>query len=353
MLPLLPDPSMYKTFVFSFAVASIAAGAGSESVHGHSPARRCPTLAQNVVAPGDQKPLRMISAQQKHAMRHWLIQGYRFGVRGIFFFPPPRVFVASPPKTGSHLLNQLLNHLPRMIFSGVHYSPDDFVYIPSPEAIRKSGGRKITDWQALGNEFARIRTGHYLTAHFPWRQELTDVLQELNYKSIFLIRDPRDTVVSEAFYVTRSETNYLHHRYNNVFTTTEERLMGRIQGFPPDEHGRGQQAVGARLAAYMPWLSAANTHVCRFESLVGAMGGGSHEGQRAEINSIAGHVNRPLSPQQVSALPEKIWSPRSSTFRKGQIGDWRNHFTEEHKQAFKQQAGQYLVQLGYEKDLNW
>jgi hypothetical protein len=34
-------------------------------------------------------------------------------------------------------------------------------------------------------------------------------------------------------------------------------------------------------------------------------------------------------------------------------GGWREFFTEEHKQLFKDVAGDLLVRLGYEKDNNW
>jgi hypothetical protein len=43
----------------------------------------------------------------------------------------------------------------------------------------------------------------------------------------------------------------------------------------------------------------------------------------------------------------------SLTFRQGQTGDWRNHFVEEHRSTFKEVAGDTLVRLGYEKDLDW
>jgi hypothetical protein len=39
--------------------------------------------------------------------------------------------------------------------------------------------------------------------------------------------------------------------------------------------------------------------------------------------------------------------------RKGIAGDWRNVFTEEDKRIFKREAGWLLVDLGYEKDVNW
>ena len=39
--------------------------------------------------------------------------------------------------------------------------------------------------------------------------------------------------------------------------------------------------------------------------------------------------------------------------RKGVAGDWRNVFTKTDKHVFKETAGDLLVDLGYEKDLNW
>jgi Sulfotransferase domain len=43
----------------------------------------------------------------------------------------------------------------------------------------------------------------------------------------------------------------------------------------------------------------------------------------------------------------------SSFYRKGIAGDWKNHFTEEDRGVFKEEAGGLLIRLGYEKDLDW
>jgi len=40
-------------------------------------------------------------------------------------------------------------------------------------------------------------------------------------------------------------------------------------------------------------------------------------------------------------------------WRKGIVGDWRNHFAEDDKHLFKATAGSLLIELGYEHDLNW
>lgn len=43
----------------------------------------------------------------------------------------------------------------------------------------------------------------------------------------------------------------------------------------------------------------------------------------------------------------------SAALRKGIAGDWKNVFTEEDRQIFKEEAGNLLVKLGYEKDNDW
>jgi len=42
-----------------------------------------------------------------------------------------------------------------------------------------------------------------------------------------------------------------------------------------------------------------------------------------------------------------------TTFRKGLSGEWKNLFSESHKDTFKDIAGDLLIKLGYEKDLGW
>jgi len=44
---------------------------------------------------------------------------------------------------------------------------------------------------------------------------------------------------------------------------------------------------------------------------------------------------------------------RKRFYRKGIAGDWKNHFRDEDKRIFKEIAGDLLIQLGYEKDLDW
>ena len=67
-------------------------------------------------------------------------------------------------------------------------------------------------------------------------------------------------------------------------------------------------------------------------------------------------VRAPLSsPRELtlSAMEESINPGKSPTFRSGKTGEWKKHFTDEHKRIFKDVAEDLLVKLGYEKDENW
>jgi hypothetical protein len=57
--------------------------------------------------------------------------------------------------------------------------------------------------------------------------------------------------------------------------------------------------------------------------------------------------------EKLSRGRERGQEDPSSFYRKGVAGDWRNHFTEEDRRIFKEEAGELLIRLGYEEDLDW
>jgi sulfotransferase 6B1 len=68
------------------------------------------------------------------------------------------------------------------------------------------------------------------------------------------------------------------------------------------------------------------------------------------LNRIPLHSPRQLI---LASLEASINPTKSPTFRSGKTGEWKKHFTEEHKSLFKEVAGDLLVKLGYERDGNW
>lgn len=283
-------------------------------------------------------------------LRKIAIPAYRAYARAMVFYPGPRVLATSMPKAGTHLLSSLLRNFPRLMFSGRHHALRNFRILDTPGA---AGEPPRFDWAKVERSLAAVNKGQFMTAHFAPLPELMAILERLDYRVVNIIRDPRDVVVSSTYYLASLKRHFLHDRINAQYPTVEDRLMAVIVGIPADGSGRGLPPVGRRISRYRQWIDQALTYVCRFERLIGASGGGSAEEQMQEIELIGAHIDRPMTKEAAAAVADRTWSPESSTFRKGMIGDWKNHFTDDHKQAFKEQAGDQLIELGYERDDNW
>ena len=264
--------------------------------------------------------------------------------------PGPRVLALSMPKAGTHLLGKLLGTLPEMMFSGLHL--DDNHIFP---------GAQVGDWsdpqldrQRLMRVAGHCLPGQYMTGHFPFTNAIAETLAKHELRSVLILRDPRDVVVSYAHYVSR-EPRHAHCRYfNNELKSVEKKIMATIRGFPKSELvPRGLLSIGRLIGDYLPWTTSPNVTVCSFERLVGSSGGGTLKEQLAEVKKISDAVDRPLNGTQLELISQKVFTKNSRTFRKGQIGDWSNSFTAQHREAFKEVAGKQLIELGYESDYDW
>jgi hypothetical protein len=164
----------------------------------------------------------------------------------------------------------------------------------------------------------------------------------------FIYRDPRDVVVSHVFYVTDMEPNHVHHAYYQTLPDFDARLKTSILGIP-DSVAEFPDITG-RFAPYIGWLDRPEVLNLHFEDFI-------HDRQ-ATLNRIIDHflARVPLSVSQSSILEylETSINPKKSpTFRSGKTGEWKKHFTDEHKAIFKEIAGDLLVKLGYESSYDW
>ncbi len=254
----------------------------------------------------------------------------------------PLIFGNSFPKSGTHLLTQVLFALPQ-IGPAVNQGMG-----PVLTFERQTGRRRSV--QEIVADLAPLRAGDIGFGHVAATPETQARLCGPRVAHFFLYRDPRDVAVSHAFYVTDRAPDHVHHNhYQETLGSPEERLATSIQGRP--ELGDQFPDIGARFALYRGWLDCQWVCRLRFEAFI--------EDRDAVLRKILhylearGFLTDWDEPRALRLLSGAIDPSRSPTFRQGRSGSWREHFTEEHRALFKEVAGDLLVELGYERGLDW
>ena len=252
----------------------------------------------------------------------------------------PVLFGNSMPKSGSHLIIQMLQGFTRI---------GPFVNPGFPPVNRAEDNSKLKESEIMVN-IKRLRSGDiaygYLHASDPYFSEL----KKPGMASVFIYRDPRDMIVSHVYYATHMNINHgMHRYYSEVLHSMEERINAAIQGV--DEKGSIVTPIKTKYANYLGWLSQADVLCMRFEDLI--------LDQESAINKLIDFIAQrgylpSIDREEANYLIRKSVVPkRSGTFRKAEPGNWKEHFTETNKSIFKDNTGDLLLELGYEKDYDW
>lgn len=93
-----------------------------------------------------------------------------------------------------------------------------------------------------------------------------------------------------------------------------------------------------------------SVHVFRYEDMHA-----DTERGRAELYEYLGLDPAQAAPlsHETKTLPGFKNETPNDFFRKGQVGDWQNYATDDFRRIMKQHAGETLIELGYENNLNW
>jgi sulfotransferase 6B1 len=252
----------------------------------------------------------------------------------------PTLLSISFPKSGTHLLDQILLGFAKVApFSKRLHS---FYAEYEGESGRKRPPEQAFAW------LDSLKPGDIASAHLFARPEAVEKVCSPDFVSYFIFRDPRDVVVSHVFYVTDMEARHVHHNYYTSLPDFNARLSASILG--RSDAGVEFPDIAARFAPYLGWLDRPEVLSLHFEDLI--------NDRAAALTGIMDHLQAraPLpAPRQevLDSLESSINPKRSPTFRSGKTGEWKKHFTPEHKKIFKDVAGDLLVRLGYEKNNDW
>lgn len=256
------------------------------------------------------------------------------------FNDAPPIFANSKPKSGSHLLLQVMNGFTRIM--PYKYVDADPVRTITYEGRRKTKEEILAD--LTGTPKGVIGWG-YVDA----TPENASFLTSDGRINFFIYRDPRDMLVSQVFFATDMHEEHGMHDYYNSLPDFGERLNIAITGI--DRDGLKMVSVKQRYEGVFEWLKQKNTMCIRFEDLIN----NRNETLMSMLDEVesTGYKIPTSREKALSILVDAIQPKKSHTFRSGKTGGWTQHFTEEHKKLFKDVAGDLLIRLGYEKNNDW
>jgi hypothetical protein len=260
--------------------------------------------------------------------------------RRLSFNDAPPIFGNAKPKSGSHLLLQILNGFTKLM-------PYKYVEADPVRTITREGRRK-TEEEVL-NELEQLPQGVIGWGYVEPSPENVAFLCQPHRVNYFIYRDPRDMLVSQVFFATDMNEEHGMHEYYKSLPDFGERLKVAITGI--DQDGLYMVSVQQRYASVFEWQEQPNVMCIRFEDLINDRDV-TLDAMLDEVESIGYKIPTPRE-KALSILIEAIQPKKSHTFRSGKVGGWQEHFTEEHKQLFKDVSGDLLVRLGYEKNEDW
>ncbi len=244
----------------------------------------------------------------------------------------------SIPKSGTHLLKQILLGIP-----GMQHHPDKgmFGHYQYQTAKHLENIRNLSH-----NEFAN--------GHLFYTSEWESFFNELKLKQIFVLRDPRDIVVSYAYFIPTLPIHPLYSTFQQEGFTHKDRIKFLIEGGQPITKTKYVQPdVSEWFTSFSKWSERENVFTVKFEDLTS-----SHLKRIQTVHRIVKFLwdEQPVPftrPVMVGKMIQNINPETSPTYRKGKIGGWKEEFDKELITLFKQYAGQLLIDLQYEKNMNW
>jgi len=270
----------------------------------------------------------------------------------------PKIFVNSLPKSGTYLLASVLELMPDIYMHNLKLNrrlrnhPLNYLLFFNRTTVLAGVDQPCKiKLQTLESKIRRIKKNSFSIGHIPYDPLVVDLLESYHIKTLFMIRDPRDIVVSKMYFNVKMKKHFLHKHYMSL-GSDKARLKAAILGVKKPNGEPLALGIAEKLRSVLSWLQTDYVESVRFEDLIGYHGGGNRERQIQSILSVAAHIGKSLTEDEAAVIGKTMFG-QGRTFRSGLIGDWQNHYDDELKELFKKESGDQLIQFGYEKDFDW
>ncbi len=183
-------------------------------------------------------------------------------------------------------------------------------------------------------------------------------------RGVYSIRDGRDAMVSAYFFLLRSVPEGDHPplppRLRRLFPGLKNKADVKTNLVPFMEREFTRPRYGLHWGQHVhSYYDVKNPRVVmlRYEDLLDdgtaalATAMGTLTESEPDVTRAAAALDRYSFAKQAKRKAGE--EDRTRFLRKGQAGDWRNHFTREAAELFDRHAGDMLIRAGYEPDHSW
>lgn len=251
----------------------------------------------------------------------------------------PVIYINSIPKAGTHLLTTELIRLGLASNSWLHIKT---------KWVNQTTEKRIplSQFEIDLNKFNRLaRTvpnGTFFSSHLPYSTDLDSCISQLNYKSLFIIRDPRDILVSNYFYILRLKRHPAHNFLMSLPDDTS-RYRALLYGHPAYKN---MEPISNTYIAFSKWTTSSNVLTVKFEDIIGASGGGSDPLRCETLKTINNYIH-PANEKEISTEELLDTHRKSATFRSGKISTWKESVPKNLVTEIQEALAPSVALLGY------
>lgn len=265
-----------------------------------------------------------------------------------------------------------LNEAARLLFvNSLTFINESVIIVEYPKSGGSWLGQLVSEYLDIPfprNKFPQLGKSVYHSHYQP------KYLIPKNKKILWLVRDGRDVYVSFYYHqliwsnknkldpktVTYTRKNLPFEDYSDMSRNLPEYLRYSFTHTPSKMHYfnfPGHWAEYNRKWNKELKEGNSNVYMLRYEDLL-------KDTEGVMMNMLTDFFNIEVDEKRLKQIVHKfsfenqtkrkngVEDP-NSFLRKGIVGDWKNYFNEDAKRIFKEHAGNELIRLGYEKDLNW
>ena len=228
----------------------------------------------------------------------------------------------SLPKSGTHMLNQTVEHLGVWANTGIHVNINGYrINDPTSQGLHECPAAQLVP---------RLRPGFAFTAHLAYDPQVDAFMQSASgqyLRHVFMVRDPRDLIVSWMRYATYSDTFALH----KPFIPIQEHLRDHFD----NDSDRLVYAIEERskfpYPHYTGWMESPVTRVVQFEELHDGLEGAGQNELRPGLGGLLAFLRVEPETVDLPALFENVYGQSITSMRdKFRPSSFRDSFEERH-----------------------